>query len=394
MIRYIDQLPIDGKRVLMLVDFNVPLNKQREVTDDSRIRAALPTVKYALEKQAKVILATHLGRPDGKADPKYSLEPVAKRLADLMPGYDIILADDCVGDGVLKQATELRAGQILLLENVRFHAEEEANDESFSRQLAQLCDVYINDAFGTAHRAHASTAGVAAHVKVKGAGFVMKQEVEFLSRLLKNPARPYVAILGGSKVSDKMKVIDSLLTKVDAICIGGAMAYTFLSAQGVPVGKSRVESDRLTTATQILERAQKAGVDIVLPVDHIGATDISGAGRAELHSREIPENMMGLDIGPKSASMFRERIRAAKTVFWNGPVGLFESPEFANGTLEVAKAMAAAKEATTVVGGGDSAAAIVQMGYADQVSHVSTGGGASLEYLEGRDLPGVKALEE
>jgi phosphoglycerate kinase len=393
-IRYIDQLPIDGKRVFIRVDFNVPLDKQRNVTDDSRIRAALPTIKYALEKQAKVILASHLGRPDGKQDPKYSLEPVAKRLADLMPGYDIVLADDCVGDGVLRQSNELRAGQILLLENVRFHSEEEANDESFSRQLAALCDVYINDAFGTAHRAHASTAGIAHFVKVKGAGFVMKKEVEFLSRLLHKPERPYVAILGGSKVSDKIKVIDSLLNKVDALCIGGAMAYTFLSAEGVPVGKSRVEADRLSTAKGILERAQKAGVAIVLPVDHIGAEDLNGTGRQEIHSREIPANMMGLDIGPKSAAMFRERIRGAKTVFWNGPVGLFETPAFANGTLEVAKAMAEAKEATTVVGGGDSAAAIVQMGYADRVSHVSTGGGASLEFIEGRELPGVKALDE
>jgi phosphoglycerate kinase len=394
MIRYIDQLPIEGKRVLMRVDFNVPLTKSREVSDDSRIRAALPTIRYALDKQAKVILCTHLGRPDGKPDPKYSVEPAATRLSELMPGTDVILADDCVGDGVLKLSNELRPGQIMMLENVRFYAEEEANDESFARQLAALADVYVNDAFGTAHRAHASTTGVAHQVKVKGAGFVMKKEIEFLTRLLKNPERPYVAILGGAKVSDKIKVIDSLLPRVDALCIGGAMAYTFLAAQGVPVGKSRVEADKGAIARAILERAEKENVSIVLPVDHIAATDLSGAGRREVSTRDLPPELMGLDIGPRTAAHFRERIRGAKTVFWNGPVGLFESPEFAAGTLEVAKAMAEAKGATTVVGGGDSAAAIVQMGYADRVSHVSTGGGASLEFIEGRELPGIAALNE
>jgi phosphoglycerate kinase len=394
MIKYIDQLPLDGKRVLMRVDFNVPLTKQREVSDDARIRAALPSIRYALDHNAKVILCTHLGRPDGKPDPKYSVEPAANRLSQLLPGVDVILADDCVGDGVLKQSHELKAGQLLMLENVRFHAEEEANDEGFSRQLAALADVYINDAFGTAHRAHASTAGVAKFVQIKGAGFLMKKEVEFLSSLLTKPQRPYVAILGGAKVSDKIKVIDSLLGKVDALCIGGAMAYTFLAAEGVKVGKSRVEAERESTARNIIDRAARMNVALVLPVDHIAAADLGGTGRTEVRSREIPEALMGLDIGPKTAAMFRERIRGAKTVFWNGPVGLFESPEFAAGTLEVARAMAEAKDAVTVVGGGDSAAAIAQMGYADRVSHVSTGGGASLEFIEGRDLPGVTALQE
>jgi phosphoglycerate kinase len=394
MIKYIDQLPIDDKRVLMRVDFNVPLTKAREVSDDARIRAALPTIEYAMKHNAKLILCTHLGRPDGKVDPKYSVEPAAAKLAELLKGPEVILADECVGDGVTKQANDLKPGQILMLENVRFHPEEEANDEGFSWQLAQLCDVYINDAFGTAHRAHASTAGVAKFVKVKGAGFVMKKELDFLTALLHNPRRPYVAILGGSKVSDKIKVIDSLLTKVDALCIGGAMAYTFLAAQGVPVGKSRVEADREATARAIIEKAAKLNVSLVLPVDHIAAADLGGTGRTEVHSREIPENLIGLDIGPKTAAMFRERIKGAKTVFWNGPVGLFESAEFAAGTLAVAKAMAETDDAITVVGGGDSAAAIAQMGYADRVSHVSTGGGASLEYIEGRVLPGVAALEE
>jgi phosphoglycerate kinase len=393
MIKYIDQLPIDGKRVLMRVDFNVPLTKQREVADDARIRAALPTIQYALDRKARPILCTHLGRPDGKADPKYSVEPAATRLSQLLPGVDVILADDCVGEGVVKQSQELKPGQILMLENVRFHAEEEANDDGFSRQLAALGDVYVNDAFGTAHRAHASTAGVAAHFKLKGAGFLMKKEVEFLSRLLHSPERPYVAILGGAKVSDKIKVIDSLLNRVDALCVGGAMAYTFLAAQGVPVGKSRVEADREATARGIIERASKSGVSLLLPVDHIAAQDMGGTGRTEVRSRDIPRELIGLDIGPKTVALFADRIRGARTVFWNGPVGLFESPEFAAGTLEIAKAMAAAKDATTVVGGGDSAAAIAQMGYADRVSHVSTGGGASLEFIEGRVLPGVAALE-
>ncbi len=393
MLKYIDQLSLDQKRVFIRVDFNVPLSKQREVTDDSRIRAALPTLRYALEHGAKLILASHLGRPDGKPDPKYSLEPAAARLSELLK-RDVVLADDCVGDGVAKMAGDLEPGQILMLENVRFHAEEEKNDETFSRELASLCDVYVNDAFGTAHRAHASTAGMARFVPVKGAGFLMKKEVEYLAPLLGAPARPYVAVLGGAKVSDKIKVIDSLLLRVDALLVGGAMAYTFLAAKGVATGKSRVETEKIPLAKGILERAQAKGVELLLPVDHVAATDLNGAGRASVHGVEIPTGLMGLDIGPKTQELFAGRIRNAKTVFWNGPVGLFESPEFARGTRVVAQAMAEAKGAITVVGGGDSAAAIAKAGYADQVSHVSTGGGASLEFVEGRTLPGIAALEE
>lgn len=394
MIRYIDQLALEDKRVLMRVDFNVPLTPQREVADDARIRAALPTVRYALDHGAKVILCSHLGRPKGSVDPKYSLAPVAERLSELLPGTSVILADDCVGSGVRKAAADLQPGQILLLENLRFHAGEEANDEAFSRQLAGLCDVYVNDAFGAAHRAHASTVGAARLVQERGAGFLMRDEIDFLSRLLAKPARPFIAILGGSKVSDKIKVIDALLQRVDVLCIGGAMAYTFLSADGASVGASRVEADRVATARSLLDKAVQRGVEILLPVDHVAAKGLDGAGRTEVSGRDIPPGLMGLDIGPKTIAQFKDRIGRAKTVFWNGPVGLFESPPFAAGTLAVAKAMAELRGATTVVGGGDSAAAIAQAGFADDVSHVSTGGGASLEFIEGRTLPGLAALDD
>jgi phosphoglycerate kinase len=393
MIRYIDDLQLTGKRVFIRVDFNVPLEGKR-VTDDTRIREALPTIRRALDMGGKVILASHLGRPKGP-DPKLSLEPAASKLAELLgPKHEVILADDCVGDGVKKQVMQMKDSQVLLLENLRFHKEEEANDEAFARELAALADVYVNDAFGTAHRAHASTAGMVPYVKEKAAGFLMRKEVEYLGRVLKSPEKPFVAILGGAKVSDKIKVIESLLPKVDALLIGGAMAYTFLKAQGLEVGKSRVEEDKLSLATKMLDAAQRLKTPIVLPIDHIVGTSPDENSQAqETPDRAIPTDRMGLDIGPKTRAMYTQHIRDARTVIWNGPMGLFEVDKFAAGTRSVAEAMAMNKDAVTVVGGGDSAAAVEQMGMAKRLSHVSTGGGASLEFLEGRELPGIKALE-
>lgn len=394
MIRYIDDLQLTGKRVFIRVDFNVPLEGRR-ITDDTRIREALPTIRRALEMGGKVILASHLGRPKGP-DPKLSLEPVAAKLVELLGGkHEVILTDDCVGDGVKKQVKELKEGQVVLLENLRFHKEEEANDEAFSRELAALADVYVNDAFGTAHRAHASTAGMVPFVKEKAAGFLMRKEIEYLGKVLKTPEKPFVAILGGSKVSDKIKVIENLLPKVDALLVGGAMAYTFLKAQGIEVGKSRVEEgDKLALAAKLLDTAKRLKTPLVLPIDHIVGTEPTEKSVAkEAPDQDVPPDMMGLDIGPKTRAMFTQRIRDAKTVVWNGPMGLFEVSKFAEGTRSVAAAMAINTQATTVIGGGDSAAAVEQMGYASKLSHVSTGGGASLEFLEGRELPGIKALE-
>jgi phosphoglycerate kinase len=391
MIKSIEQLDISGKRLFIRVDFNVPLDKKTgEVKDDARIRAALPTLRYALGKKAKVILASHLGRPDGKQVPELSLEPAGAVLSQLL-GQDVIFADDCVGDGVRKLVADLRDGQVLLLENLRFHAEEEDNDEEFSRKLASLCDVYVDDAFGTVHRAHASTVGMVKHVPQRGAGLLVAQELRHLQPLLKGAPRPYLAILGGAKVSDKIKVIDQLLSRVDGLLIGGAMAYTFLSARGVPVGASRVEKDKIDVARRILERSR---VEVLLPVDHVVAREAKGGAETQV-VEQIGDGLLGLDIGPRTRALYREKIVSAQTAFWNGPMGLFEVPEFAAGTRVVAEALAEAtrRGARTVVGGGDSAAAVAEMGMADKLTHVSTGGGASLEFLEGRDLPGLKVLE-
>jgi phosphoglycerate kinase len=391
MIRTIEQLDIGGKRLFVRVDFNVPLEKKtRKVKDDARIRAALPTIRHAVKRGARVILASHLGRPEGKVVPEMSLEPAGARLSQLL-GQDVIFADDCVGDGVRKLVGELKEGQVLLLENLRFHPEEEANDDAFSRQLASLADVYVDDAFGTMHRAHASTVGMVKYLPQRGAGFLVASELKHLQPLLKGAAKPYLAILGGAKVSDKIKVIDQLLTRVDALLIGGAMAYTFLAARGVPVGASRVEKDKIEVAKRILQRSR---VEVLLPIDHVVAREPKGGIATEVVA-QIPEGMLGLDIGPKTRELYRQRIATARTVFWNGPMGLFEVEEFAAGTRAVAEALAEAtgRGAQTVVGGGDSAAAIAEMGLADKVTHVSTGGGASLEFLEGRELPGLKALE-
>jgi phosphoglycerate kinase len=390
-IRTLDKLDLAGKRVFIRVDFNVPLDEKGGVADDQRIRAALPTIEHAIRARARVILASHLGRPKGREE-KYSLEPAGERLSALLK-QDVILADDCVGDGVRKLVQDLKEGQVALLENLRFHPEEEKNDEAFCKELASLCDVWVNDAFGTAHRAHASTAGMARFVKEKAAGFLIQKELDYLGKALSQPRRPFVALLGGAKVSDKIKVIENLLSKADAVCVGGAMAYTFLKAQGVPVGKSRVEEDKLDLARSLLEKARARKVDFLLPVDHVcGAEPKETARREVTPGKEIPDGLMGLDIGPRTLDAYRQRVLAAGTVFWNGPMGLFEQKPWAEGTFGLARAMAESK-ATTVVGGGDSAAAVEEAGLVPKMTHVSTGGGASLELIEGRVLPGIQVLE-
>ncbi len=394
MIRYVDELQLADKRVFIRVDFNVPLDDSGQVSDDSRIREALPTIEVARRSRARTILASHLGRPKG-VDPKLSLEPVATRLSELLGKDDtVIFADDCVGDGVRKLAGDLEPGQILMLENLRFHKEEEANDPDFAKALASLASVYVNDAFGAAHRAHASTVGMVAFVKEKAAGLLIKKELEFLGKILRDPDAPFVAVLGGAKVSDKIKVIENLLPKVDALLIGGAMAYTFLKAQGVEVGKSRVEEDKLPVARKALDAAERLGRTILLPVDHIASAAISKESPPRVvNDRALPRELIGLDIGPKTRALFRQQLARSRTIFWNGPMGLFEDERYAEGTREIARAMAANRKAITVVGGGDSAAAIHRLGFANQISHISTGGGASLEFLEGRLLPGIAALE-
>ena len=392
--RSIDDLQLTGKRVFVRVDFNVPLDEQRNVTDDTRIREALPTLKRVLQMGGKLIVASHLGRPKG-VDPKLSLEPAAGVLSELLgKPYEVLLADDCVGDGVRKMVKDQTPTQVVLLENLRFHKEEEANDAAFARALAENADVWVMDAFGTAHRAHASTAGMAAFVKERAAGYLMVKELEFLGRLLKSPAMPYVAVLGGAKVSDKIKVIENLLPRISSLLVGGAMAYTFLKAQGIEVGKSRVEADKLDVARRALDAAERLGKAVVLPIDHVASTDPTGhAPIREVKERALPPELMGLDVGPRTRALFAEHLRPAHTVLWNGPMGLFEVPAFSAGTKAVAETIAGLKDATTVVGGGDSAAAVQEFGLARKMSHVSTGGGASLEFLEGKELPGVKALE-
>jgi phosphoglycerate kinase len=359
-----------------------------------RIRAALPTIEWLKEQGAEITACSHVGRPKGKPDDrkKFTLEPAAQRLSELLK-QDVILADDCVGDGVKKLVRDLKDGQVLLLENLRFHPEEEANDENFARELASLADVWVNDAFGTAHRAHASTAGMAKFVKEKAAGFLIQKEVDYLGKALAHPAKPFVAILGGAKVSDKIKVLENLIAKADAVCIGGAMAYTFLKAQGVAVGKSKVEEDKLDLARSILEKAAARKVTFLLPVDHVCATEAKETAKREVvNAKAIPDGLIGLDIGPKTLDAYRQRVLDAKTVFWNGPMGLFEQKPWAEGTFGVARAMADSS-AVTVVGGGDSAAAVEEAGLVAKMKHVSTGGGASLEFIEGRVLPGIQVLE-
>jgi len=382
----IRDLDLQGKRVFIRVDFNVPLAPGgQEITSDKRIRASLPTIQYALENGAGVVLASHLGRPKGKPNPEMSLKPVAVRLAEVL-GKPVAMAPDCVGTAV--EAMLPKPGEILLLENLRFHAEEEKNDPTFSRQLAQLCDVYVNDAFGSAHRAHASTVGMIMYVNQAAAGLLMDKEIEYLTKATRNPARPCVAILGGAKVSDKIEVIQNLMKVVDRLMIGGAMAYTFLRARGEGTGKSLVEDDKIELAGQLL---REAGDKLMLPVDHVIAAELK-AGVANEVADRVPDGMMGLDIGPRTVEAFSAVISGAKTIIWNGPMGVFETPPFDRGTVALAKAVAESG-AISVVGGGDSEKAIKSAGVANKISHISTGGGASLEFLAGIELPGVAALE-
>jgi phosphoglycerate kinase len=387
----IADVPIAGKRVFLRVDFNVPLDKQGHVTDDTRIRASLPTIQHAMARGAKLILASHLGRPAGKVEPRYSLKPVAACLSTLL-GKTIRLAEDCVGPMVEDLVARMREGDVLLLENLRFHPEEEKNDPRFAQQLARLADVYVNDAFGTAHRAHASTEGITQYLSMAVAGLLMQAELRHLGQLLATPERPYVAILGGAKVSDKIDLIFNLLPKLNRVLIGGGMAYTFLVAEGVPIGNSLVEADKVTVARDILTKATALGVIIQLPEDHLIAERLDANAATRVVPKDgIPSGWLGVDIGPQTVGAFTRAIEEARTVVWNGPMGVFEMAPFATGTNAVALAVASSP-ATTIIGGGDSVAAVNQAGVADRITHISTGGGAFLELLEGRELPGVAAL--
>jgi phosphoglycerate kinase len=391
-IKDVRELSVEGKRIFVRVDFNVPLTPARGVADDARIRASLPTIQHLIERGARIVLGSHLGRPKGGADPAFSLEPVGVRLAELL-GKDVILTDEPAGDGARKVVSDLRDGQVALLENLRFHPGEEANDEQFARALAGYADVYVNDAFGTAHRAHASTVGMIKYVSEKGAGLLMIKEIEFLSRLLGEVERPYLAVIGGAKVSDKIGVLESLCARVDKMLIGGAMANTFLKASGKPMGKSKVEDDKLALARSFLKEAEKKNVAVLLPRDLVVASGLDDPNGRVVSVDAVPEGQMALDIGPETAHGFADELAKARTIFWNGPMGVFEKKPFAGGTLAVAKAVAGNKRALSVVGGGDSAAAIEEAGLVDQISHMSTGGGASLEFVEGKTLPGIAALE-
>jgi phosphoglycerate kinase len=389
-------LPLSGKRVLTRVDFNVPLDKEGNVSDSTRIEASLPTIRYMIEKGGRIILMSHLGRPKGKPVAAMSLAPIAKKLGSFLR-KDVAFAEDCIGEPAKKAAFSMKDGDVGLLENLRFHPEEEANDEKFSRELASLGELYVDDAFGSAHRAHASTVGVTKHIGLCAAGFLMQKEVEYLGRILEEPKRPFVAIFGGAKVSDKIGVVRNLLGKVDKILIGGGMMFTFLAARGLKVGQSILEPESIPVAKEIMEKAGGMGVALILPVDCVVSSSAKETAETKtVPVEQIPEGLAGVDIGPRTIEEFREALADARTVFWNGPMGVFEVEGYGRGTDEVARMIAKATSsgATTVVGGGDSAAAIAKAGLEHRVSHVSTGGGASLEFLEGLELPGIAALTD
>lgn len=394
----VEDLNVAGKRVLVRCDFNVPL-KNGVITDENRIVAALPTINYLIEHGAKVILCSHLGKPKGEPKPEYSLAPVAVRLSEKLGKNVVFAADDnVVGENARKAVAEMKDGDVVLLQNTRYRAEETKNGEEFSKELGSLCDLFVNDAFGAAHRAHSSTVGVASYVKESANGFLMAKEIKFLGDAVNNPTRPFVTILGGAKVADKLAVIENLLNKADVLIIGGGMAYTFLKAQGKEIGTSLLDPEKIDYCKEMLERAKAKGVELLLPVDCVVAKSfpdpIDAAIETEVVDADhIPADMMGLDIGPKTRELFAAKVKEAKTVVWNGPMGVFENPELAKGTIAVAQALADT-DATTIIGGGDSAAAVNQLGFGSKMSHISTGGGASLEYLEGKELPGIAAMTD